>query len=119
MAPGGGALRLQAAYFLATGAAPFVSRRAFEAVTGRKHDWWLVQTVGALVAVIGCVLWSAERRGRADAEIVGLAAGSALALAAIDVVKVAERRVRPVYLVDAAIETTLAAGVLREHLARR
>lgn len=40
-------------YYVATGVAPFVSRRAFEAVTGPKREWWLVQTVGALVTAAG------------------------------------------------------------------
>ena len=46
-------LAAQGVYYVATGAAPFVSRRAFEAVTGPKREWWLVQTVGGLVTAIG------------------------------------------------------------------
>ena len=38
----------QGGYYVATGVLPFVSRRAFEALTGPKREWWLVQTVGAL-----------------------------------------------------------------------
>jgi hypothetical protein len=40
-------------YYVSTGALSFVSRRAFEAVTGPKLEWWLVQTVGALVTAVG------------------------------------------------------------------
>jgi len=36
-------LAVQAAYYLVTGAAPFISRRGFEAVTGR--EWWLVRDI--------------------------------------------------------------------------
>ena len=36
-------LALQGAYYAATGVAPFVSRRAFEAVTGPKLEWWLAR----------------------------------------------------------------------------
>jgi hypothetical protein len=49
-------LAAQGAYYVATGVAPFVSRRAFEVVTGPKLEWWLVQTVGALVTAAGGAL---------------------------------------------------------------
>src|SRR5215207_4883049 len=92
------ALLIQSAYYIATGLLPFVSRRAFEAVTGRKREWWLVQTVGALVTVIGGTLASATVRRRVTPETLALAAGSAASLAALDVVYVARRRIRVVYL---------------------
>jgi hypothetical protein len=44
------ALLAQGAYFVATGVAPFVSRRAFEAITGPKPGVWLVETVGVLAS---------------------------------------------------------------------
>jgi hypothetical protein len=100
----------QAAYYLATGPAAFVSRRAFEAVTGPKAEWWLVETVGALVTVIGATLGSAARDRRVTPEIAGLGAGSAVALAAIDVVYVARGRIRRVYLADAAVQCACLAG---------
>ena len=78
------ALIAQSVYFLATGVAPFVSRRAFEAVTGPKREWWLVQTVGGLVTVVGGVLASATARRRVTPEVLALAVGSAAALAAIE-----------------------------------
>ncbi len=34
---------------MATGLWPLVHRRSFEAVTGRKTYWWLVNTVGSLL----------------------------------------------------------------------
>ncbi|MFL5640847.1 MAG: hypothetical protein ACJ771_00725, partial [Chloroflexota bacterium] len=46
----------QSAYYLVTGAAPFVSMRAFEAVSGPKRDHWLVRTVGMLALGFGGVL---------------------------------------------------------------
>ena len=49
-------LLAQGAYYLGTGVAPFVSRRAFEAVTGPKKEWWLVETVGVLVTAVGAGL---------------------------------------------------------------
>jgi hypothetical protein len=105
------ALITQSAYYLATGIAPFVSRRGFEAVTGPKREWWLVQTVGALVTVIGGVLASATVRRRITPEMQALAIGSAAALATIDIVYVTRRRVSPLYLLDAAIEISLIVGV--------
>jgi hypothetical protein len=101
------ALALQGAYYLATGAAPFVSRRAFEAVTGPKREWWLVETVGAVVTSVGAGLLSGAARDRVTPELRSIAAGCAAGLAAIDVVYVARRRIAPSYLADAAIELAL------------
>lgn len=46
----------------------------FEALTGPKREWWLVQTVGALVTVIGGALLSAAWRRRTSPELLGVAA---------------------------------------------
>jgi hypothetical protein len=104
----------QGAYYVATGVAPFASRRAFEAVTGPKTEWWLVQTVGTLVTSVGAALISAGSRGRATPEILATAVGCAAGLAAVETVHVARGRIAPTYLVDAAIQvaaiTGLAAG---------
>src|SRR3954453_21669195 len=105
-------LRAQSAYYLATGVAPFVSRRAFEGVTGPKTEWWLVQTVGALVTVIGAVLVSGARSGRVTPELRGLAGGCAAGLAGIDVVYVARGRIAPTYLLDGAAPLAARAGLL-------
>lgn len=105
-------LRAQGAYYLGTGVSPFVSRRMFEAVTGPKTEWWLVQTVGALAGVIGATLLAAGARDEPPpAEVVGLAAGSALAFAALDFVHVARGRIAPTYLVDAVAQAALLAGM--------
>src|SRR3954454_24793941 len=95
------ALYVQSAYYVATGVLPFASRRAFEAVTGPKREWWLVQTTGAIVKVIGGALASAAAHRRVTPEVLGVATGTAAALAAIDVVYVARRRIAPTYLLDA------------------
>jgi hypothetical protein len=105
--------RLQATFYVVTGVWPFVSMRTFEAVTGPKVDRWLVKTVGALVAVIGCALALASRRRQLAPEVVLVAAGSAAALATIDTVYVARRRISPVYLLDAVAEIALVAGWAR------
>ncbi len=105
--------RLQAIFYIVTGVWPFVSMRTFEAVTGPKVDRWLVKTVGALVAVIGSALALASRRRQLAPEIVLVAAGSAAALATIDTVYVARRRISPIYLLDAVAEIALVAGWAR------
>ena len=99
-------------YYLTTGIWPLASRRAFETITGPKRDFWLVQTVGALVGVIGASLALAARNSRAveEASIKTLAIGSALSLAAVDVLFVARGRISPIYLLDAAAELALASG---------
>jgi hypothetical protein len=100
----------QGAYYVATGIAPFLSRRCFETVTGPKRDWWLVQTTGVLVTAVGAGVLSGTLRGRATPELAGIAAGCAAGLAAVDVVYVARRRISPVYLLDAAIQLACVAG---------
>ena len=100
----------QGAYYLATGVAPFVSRRAFEAVTGRKREWWLVETVGVLVTAVGTGVLTAAARDRVTPEITAIAVGCAGGLAAIDVVYVARGRISPAYLADAAAQVGLLAA---------
>jgi hypothetical protein len=106
-------LLTQSAYYVCTGLLPFVSRRAFETVTGPKREWWLVQTVGGLVTVIGASVASAAAHGRVTPEVLGLATGSAAALAAVDVLYVARRRISPAYLLDAALEVGLLVALAR------
>jgi hypothetical protein len=98
----------QGAFDLVTGIWPLVDMRSFTAVTGPKKEHWLVKTVGVLIGVVGGVLVAAGRRDRVTPEVAALGAGTALALAAIDVVYVAKRRISPVYLVDAIVETAFA-----------
>jgi hypothetical protein len=105
--------RLQAVFYIVTGIWPIVSMRSFEAITGPKVDRWLVKTVGALVAVIGAALALASRRRQLAPEVVLVAASSAAALATIDSVYVAKRRISPVYLLDAVAEIALVVGWAR------
>jgi hypothetical protein len=101
---------IQAGYFLITGIWPLLHIRSFEWVSGPKVDRWLVKTVSALIAVIGTAIGLAAWRRRLTPEIEALGVGSALALASVDVVYVARRRIRWVYLLDAAAEVALAAA---------
>jgi hypothetical protein len=102
--------RVQAVFYIATGIWPIVSIRSFEAVTGPKVDRWLVKTVGALVAIIGSALALSSRRRAFPPEVVFVATASAGALATIDSVYVAKRRISPIYLLDALAEIALVAG---------
>jgi len=105
--------RVQSLVYLTTGIWPLLHIRSFEAVTGPKADRWLVKTVGLLVATTGLALARAAGRRRFAPELVLVAAGNAAALAAIDVVYVARRRIRPIYLLDAAAEVALLAAWAR------
>ena len=98
---------VQGVYFAATGVWSLVAIDSFQAVTGAKTDLWLVYTVGALVGVVGVVLLLAARSGRVTPEVALVAVGSALALAAIDVIFVARGVIDPIYLADAAVEVLL------------
>src|SRR4051794_41540218 len=87
-----GVLLAEGGYYLATGLAPFVSRRAFEAVTGPKTEWWLVQTVGAIVTVVGAAMVSGALSRRVTPEFRAVAAGWGAGRAAVDVVDGARGR---------------------------
>jgi hypothetical protein len=105
-------VRVQAAYYLATGLWPIVHLRSFVALTGPKSDTWLVQTFGALIAAVGGVLLSDEdASGRAVQARLAITSG--LTLAAADAWFVARRRIRPIYLADAAVELAFAAATWR------
>jgi hypothetical protein len=99
----------QGAYYLATGLWPLVHMRSFTAVTGPKHDLWLVRTVGLLAAAIALPLLHDAVRGDSPGTRV-LGAGAAIAFAAADVHPVATGRVSPIYLVDAALEALLVGA---------
>jgi HAMP domain-containing protein len=98
---------VQAVYFIITGVWSLIGIRSFQAVTGRKVDVWLVKTVGVLVIAIGGALGMAAARRSEEPEIPLLGVSSAVALTAVDVVYVAQRRIRPVYLLDAVAEIGL------------
>ena len=105
-------LRAQAAYYIATGVWPLLSMRLFEAVTGKKTDRWLVQTVGLLVTCIGTSIALETRLKRPSAAVVTLAVSSALSLAAIEIAHAGRRRISPIYLLDAVAEVLLVYGLM-------
>ena len=101
----------QALYFLVTGAWPIVHMPSFLAVTGPKTDLWLVRTVGMQVIVVGLVLWKAHRMGvQRSTAIFLLGSASALGFIFVDVISVAGRTVRPIYLADALVQLLLLGG---------
>lgn len=100
----------QGAFYLATGVWPLLHDRSFQKVTGPKTDVWLVKMVGSLVAVIGGAMLGAGLRRRVPAELRIIAAGSAAALAAIDVIYASRGRISPIYLADAVAEVGLVAA---------
>ena len=103
---------LQGIYFLITGIWPLLHIDSFQKITGPKTDLWLVKTVGALVTVVGAVLSLAAWQERISPLMHLLAIGNAVALGAIDVIYVARRRIRPVYLLDALLEAAFIAAWL-------
>lgn len=89
-------------------------------MTGPKRDFWLVQTVGALIGVSGATLAIAarDRDSLERPALRVLAIGTALSLTAVDLVFVLRRRISPIYLADAAIELAIVTGWLRPTTAR-
>lgn len=98
---------LQGCYFFITGIWPLLNMRSFLLVTGPKTDLWLVKTVGAVLAVVGATLVLAAAREEVTASIALLAAGSAAALACVDIRYALTRVIAPIYLADAALEAIL------------
>jgi hypothetical protein len=98
---------IQGVYFALTGLWPWVHLDSFLAVTGPKTDLWLVQTVGALIFVIGAVLCVAAYFREVSRAVVCLAVGSAAALALVDVLFVTQGRISAIYLLDAVLEVGL------------
>lgn len=99
----------QAGYYLASGIAPLVSMRAFEAITGPKTDHWLVKTVGLLALGSGALLGREAARPRPD-PVLGIAAAVPFALASGWYGGTG--RISRVYLADAALEGAFALAWL-------
>lgn len=110
----------QGAFFVAGGLWPVFHRRSFEHATGPKADFWLVKTVGLLLAGSGAVLMMAGVRRRAHTrEIRTLAVASAAALTAIDLTYVPRRRISRIYLLDALANGGWALSWLVAPLVRK
>ncbi|MFC7846640.1 hypothetical protein [Streptomyces sp. NPDC057382] len=101
------------AFNLVGGLWPLVHRRSFEWVFGPKMDEWLQMTTGGLLAGTGLaqLAAAADPMGPKHARRVGLV--TAVTLLAVDLVYVPKRRLRPTYLLDAAMEAAWIAAWLR------
>ncbi|MFF3341374.1 hypothetical protein [Streptomyces flavidovirens] len=87
--------------------------RGFEWVFGPKADTWLQMTTGGLLVSTGVAQLAAARtsQGRAHARRVGL--GTAITLLTIDLIYVPRGRIRPAYLLDAAMQAGWISAWLR------
>jgi hypothetical protein len=99
-----------ALYFVPTSLVALLSRPLFEAISGRKTDYWLVRTVASLLTVVGAAVGWAGAKDRITPEIAALAVGYFAALTAIDVVYVVKLRISHVYLLDGVGNLLLIAG---------
>lgn len=102
------ASRAQGPYYLLGGVWPLVHFRSFAAVAGPKPDVFQTQIAGALFGSIGATLLLAPRT---QPWVRALAATSGLACALVDLRHV--RRLRRVFLLDAALNGAFAVAALR------
>ncbi|WP_308297072.1 MULTISPECIES: hypothetical protein [unclassified Streptomyces] len=91
---------------------PVVHVRSFEWVFGPKTDRWLQKTMGGMLISAGLAQLAAAStpEGRAHARRTGI--GTACTLLTIDLLYVPIGRIRPTYLLDAAMQ----AGWIRAWL---
>jgi hypothetical protein len=96
----------QAAYYVATGMWPLVHLRSFEALTGPKPDRFVAESTGLLFVASGVALATAARRRHPGlaAQVLAVAVPAASTIATLR----HRPRLRPVYLLDAAIQSALA-----------
>jgi peptidoglycan/LPS O-acetylase OafA/YrhL len=99
--------KIQGVFYAASGVWPWVHGDSFQKVTGYKADFWLAQTVGLLVLVIGGVLYLAARADRLTREIVLLAMLSAAGLLLVDVYTQFQPHTTRAYILDALAEAGL------------
>jgi hypothetical protein len=109
----------QGAFYLTAGLWPVLHRSSFERVTGPKVDFWLVRTVGSLLAVMGSTMLLGAARDQAGPETRSLAIGTAGAITAIDAVYVRRGRISRIYLLDAATQLGLIGAWVTTLLGRR
>lgn len=92
---------------------PLAHLRSFEWVFGPKRDVWLQMTTGGLLVSAGIAQLAAAPapQGVVHARRIGL--GTALTLLAVDLIYVPKGRIRPTYLLDAAMQTGWITAWLR------
>lgn len=99
----------QGLYYILTGLWPWVALSSYQFFTGTRTDLWLVQSLGALLVIIGIALCVAGYRHEKSWAVLCLALGTAATLAFLDVYFVTQRRIALGHLLDAAIEVGLVA----------
>jgi hypothetical protein len=90
--------------YVVTGLWPIISGDTFQQVTGFKTDFWLAQTLGALLCVSGITLFSAARSGRVTFEVGMLGALQAAVLVVVDIICVQLPGTTWAYWIDAPVE---------------
>ncbi|WP_282797765.1 hypothetical protein [Streptomyces sp. CC224B] len=117
--PGQALALAHGAFNVVGGLWPLAHLRSFTWVFGPKTDVWLQRTTGGLLVSAGLAQLAAatEPHGPAHARRVGL--GTALTLLAVDLAYVPRGRIRPTYLLDAAMEVAWIAAWLRAPRPRR
>jgi hypothetical protein len=113
------ARRAQGTWYVVTGVWPILSFRTFEAVVGPKPDRFQTQATGLVFVAVGLALqpWRNDPYPDTSGQDVALS-GTArlLAVATAGLTAAIElayrRKVRPVFLADAALETVFAAAAL-------
>jgi hypothetical protein len=106
------ALLAQACYYVITGIWGNVHRSSFEAVSGKKQDYWLVRCVGLLVLVIGVFIGRAAVKPRVADDVVGVAMSSAVGLGLIEGYFGWKNRISRIYVGDAVAEAVFAGLTL-------
>src|SRR5690606_4982318 len=92
----------QGCYFVITGVWPVVNIASFMMATGPKQETWLVQMVGLLSLSIGLTFLRSALRRQGLPIFLGYLVS--LSFLTMDIVFVANGTIRPVYLIDAAIQ---------------
>jgi hypothetical protein len=110
---------LQGAFYLATGVWPVLHLESFMAVTGPKHDLWLVQSFGLVLFSVGGVLLHAAWRRCVDAGLAWVGLVLAVTLLGIDILFVTRGDISRVYLLDGAAELMLALAWIVARLSAR
>lgn len=91
-----------ALYLLFGGGWPLLHLKSFEAVTGPKHDEFLVRTVALLLILVGSILLG-QRKAVVESSAVQLAMGTSFILGTVAIVSAAGGWVWKVYFIDGTI----------------
>lgn len=101
---------IQGIYFVVTGLWPWVHFASFAVVTDIDGPAWSFQAIGLLIACIGFALVVAARRTPVTRPVCVLGAGSALALAVIDLDLMRAAVIGRLNALDVVVQLGFAAG---------